>query len=134
MKKSPTSRCRSSADAGNSYLGRTRFFVGSRRGEPQQWLYATRPFFARLHEPLAEALLAAEEVRLILDLQRFNQEDVRLEIKPDRYSITAANGNTEFFEEIVLPESVDTLKKEEHFSNGILELVLPRKTRPARIG
>ena len=114
MKKSPTSMCCSSTDAGNGRLGRTRFFVGGRRvwrGEPQQWLYATRPFFARLHKPLSQALLAVEEVRLMVNLQRFNEEDVRLEIKPHRYSITATGDNIQFFEEIALPESVDTLTR-----------------------
>lgn len=68
----------------------------------------------------------------MVNLQRFNEEDVRLEIKPHRYSITATGDNIQFFEEIALPESVDTLKKQEHFRNGILELVLPKKRKPAR--
>ncbi len=118
------------ATAGNPF-GQTRFFMGGKRvpgGEPRQWLYATRPLFARLDGSLAKALEEVEEVRLLVDLGSFRPGDVRLEIKPDRYSITAIHGKMQFFKEIPLPKSVDAPRKEEHFKSGILELVLPRKS------
>jgi len=95
----------------------------------RQWLYATKPVFARLTHSLAEAFDVAEEVRLVLDLGGFRPGDIRLEISPERYFIAANHNSMSFAEEIPLPEAVDISMKEEHFKDGILQLVLPRKAQ-----
>lgn len=100
----------------------------SRLKSPRQWLYATKPKFVRLRNSLVDALKEAEEVRLLLDLADFCSGDVCLEIKPDRYFVTAIQDEVHFAEEILLPKETDVSLKEEHFKEGILELVLPRKT------
>jgi HSP20 family molecular chaperone IbpA len=111
------------ADAGSSNRRK-----GSCQAGLRQWLYATKPVFSRLNHSLAEALDVAEEVRLVLDLADFRPGDIRLEISPDRYLIAAQHDTMQFAEEIPLPKAVDVSTKEEHFKDGILELVLPRRT------
>ena len=108
-----------------------------RQVEPRRWLYVTKPRFVRLTHSLEEAFNEAEEARLILDLADFRTGDVCLEIKPDRYFIAASHEDMNFVEEIHLPDEVDVWTREEHFKDGVLELVLVKKAReggPARTG
>ncbi len=98
---------------------------------PRQWLYATRPIFARVEGPLDEALEEMEEVRLIMDLRPLWPAEVCIEVKLDGYLVTATRGDLRFVEEILLPNNVDLLMKEARFKNGFLELILPRKAVPA---
>lgn len=96
--------------------------------EPRKWVYETRPVFKRLmKEPLIDVFKEAEEVRIIIDLGGFSRGEVDIDIKTDRYIITASRGKHTFKEEILFPKDVDTANTEEHFKNGILELVLPKK-------
>lgn len=112
---------------------------GTRRRQwvPRQWLYATRPKFRRLNGSLVDCLRNVEEVRLLVDLGKFFPGEVCLDIRPDRYFVTATRDNLHFAEEIALPNDTDTSVKEEHFKDGILEFVLPKKTEvggPAKTG
>lgn len=100
-------------------------------GQPRRWVYATKPFFARLHGPLADSLDGVDEVRLIMNLNDFSAGGVRLEIKPDRCLITANRPGMRFAEEIPLPKKTHAFRSEEHFWDGILELVLQRRNRRA---
>lgn len=136
MEKSAISTSGFRATTESKEHGQTRFFIGGKRvwsRQPREWLYATQPAFARLHKPLAEAVAGVQELRLIMDLRCFKAGDVHLESQRDRYSITATSGNMQLSKEIPLPNGVATLKREEHFRNGILELVLSRKMRPDRL-
>lgn len=103
------------------------------RKELMEWVYETRPVFKRLKkEPLIDVFKEAEEVRIVMDLGGFNRGEVDIDIKTDRYIITALYGKEMFKEEILFPADVDTANTEEHFKNGILELVLPRKKGPGK--
>ncbi|MBI5236136.1 MAG: Hsp20 family protein [Deltaproteobacteria bacterium] len=98
---------------------------------PRKWVYETRPIFKRLmKEPLIDVFKEASEVRIIIDLGSFSRGEVDIDIKTDRYVITAVCGKETFKEEILLPNDVDTVNTQENFRNGILELVLPRKKSP----
>ena len=83
--------------------------------------------FKRVKEPLVDVFKEAEEVRIIIDLGSFRRGEIDIDIKPNKYIITAIHGKEVFKEEIALPEDVDIDNTEEHFKNGILELVLPKK-------
>lgn len=97
--------------------------------KPRKWVYETKPVFKRLiKEPLIDVFNEATEVRIIMDLGSFSRGEVDIDIKTDRYVITAARGKETFKEEILFPNDVDAANMEEHFKNGILELVLPRKS------
>ncbi|MBI5236706.1 MAG: hypothetical protein HY886_10735, partial [Deltaproteobacteria bacterium] len=89
-------------------------FTSSKR--PREWVYETRPVFKRLiKEPLVDVFKEATEVRIIIDLGGFSRGEVDVDIKTDRYVITAACGKETFKEEILLPKDVDTVNTEEHF-------------------
>ncbi len=70
----------------------------------------------------------AEEVLIVIDLGGFRRGDVSLTMTPDKYSIFAKRGDQVFQEEITLPHEVDIENCTEYFRNGVLEIVLPRKT------
>lgn len=120
-----------SACGGDRSRGEILTFNGcwrSRQAQPRRWLYATKPKFVRLNDSPADALREAEEVHMILDLEDFRPGDIFLEISPSKYFVSARHNSAHFAEEICLPEDVDIVTREEHFRNGILELVLVRKT------
>lgn len=101
--------------------------------KPRKWVYETKPVFKRLiKEPLIDVFNEATEVRIIIDLGSFSRGEVDIDIKTDRYVITAVRGKETFKEEILFPNDVDAANTEEHFKNGILELVLPRKESPEK--
>jgi HSP20 family molecular chaperone IbpA len=95
--------------------------------KPRNWKFQTKPLFKKIKGPLVDVFHEAEEVLIVIDLGGFKRGDVSLSIKADRYSIFAKRGGQEFREEIVLPPEVDTERCVEHFKNGVLEIVLPRK-------
>ena len=69
----------------------------------------------------------AQEVLIVIDLDGIRRGDVVLSMSANRYCISAQRGDQEFREEIPLPLEVDIERCVEHFRNGILEIVLPRK-------
>lgn len=136
MSKALSCICDPYVDEGRRSDGFIRSFKrgGLVRGRrPRQWLYATKPLFARLKRPLAEALRAVEEVCLMLDLRSLCPRSICLEMKPSNsVLITATNNHVQFAREIPLPKNADVFMREGHFQNGILELVLTRKAGRAR--
>jgi HSP20 family molecular chaperone IbpA len=122
---------RVSASEGRGHYARMGFFKKGRRlhREGRRWAYTTRPIFARLNGPMTEALKKAEEVRVLVGLGDFSGGNIHLRVEPNRYLVSAKDNNTEFRGEIPLPKGVDLRRRVEHLENGILELVLPVKTR-----
>ena len=119
------------ASEGRGCCARMGLFRKGRRLHPEgrRWAYATKPTFARLKGPITDALDKAEEVRVIVGLGDFSRGNIHLRVEPNRYLISAKSNHTEFLGEIPLPRGVDLRRRVEHLENGILELVLPGKTR-----
>lgn len=121
---------RRTCSTGGSFKGGIAPFASKK---PRKWVYETKPVFKRLmKEPLIDVFKEATEVRIIIDLGSFSRGEVDIDIKTDRYVITAARGKETFKEEILFPNDVDAANMEEHFKNGILELVLPMKESPEK--
>ena len=95
--------------------------------KPRNWVFQTKPLFKKIKGPLIDVFHESEEVLIVIDLGGFRRGDVLLEMGAERYSIFAKRGDQEFREEIALPPEVDIEKCVEHFRNGVLEIVLPRK-------
>lgn len=102
--------------------------------KPREWVYETKPVFRKVRGPLVDVFREAEEVRVVIDLSGFKRGEVDIDMKPDRFVIKAVKLKQAFREEIVFPKDVDTGKVEERFKNGILEIVLPRKSEERRDG
>jgi HSP20 family molecular chaperone IbpA len=96
---------------------------------PRNWRFQTKPLFKKIKGPLVDVFHEAEEVLIVIDLGGIRRGDVALSMSADRYCISAQRGDQEFREEIPLPPEVDIERCVEHFRNGILEIVLPRKKR-----
>ena len=96
---------------------------------PRDWRFQTKPLFKKVIGPLVDVFHEAEEVLIVIDLGGIKRGDVTLSMSTDRYCISAQRGDQEFREEIPLPPEVDIERCVEHFRNGILEIVLPRKKR-----
>jgi len=96
--------------------------------KPRNWRFQTKPLFKKIRGPLVDVFHEAEEVLIVIDLGGFRRGDVTLTMTPDKYSIFAKRGDQVFQEEITLPPEVDIENCAEYFRNGVLEIVLPRKT------
>jgi hypothetical protein len=106
-----TQTCNGREPRGRAGPGLSKTGIRCRDAGLRQWLYATKPVFARLNDSLAEAFDAAEEVRLVLDLGDFRPGDIQLEISPERYFIAAKHNSMSFSREIPQPEAVDVSMK-----------------------
>ena len=95
--------------------------------KPRNWRFQTKPLFKKIKGPLVDVFHEAEEVLIVIDLGGFRRGDISLSIKPEKYTIFAKRGDQEFREEILLPPEVDIDRCVEHFRNGVLEIILPRK-------
>jgi HSP20 family molecular chaperone IbpA len=97
--------------------------------KPRNWTFQTKPLFKKIKGPLVDVFHEAEEVLIVIDLGGFQRGDISLNMKQEEYSIIAKRGDQEFREAIALPPEVDIGKVSEHFRNGVLEIVLPRKKK-----
>jgi HSP20 family molecular chaperone IbpA len=102
----------------------TGFFI-----KPRNWRFQTKPLFKKIKGPLVDVFHEAEEVLIVIDLGGFRRGDIRLSMTPEEYSIIAKRGDQEFRETIPLPTEVDMDRSYEHFRNGVLEIVLPRREK-----
>ena len=93
----------------------------------RKWQFQTKPAFKKIKGPLVDVFHEAKEVLIVIDLGGFRPGDVCLSMHADRYTIIAKRGEQEFHKEIELPQEVDVERCVEHFKNGVLEIVLPRK-------
>jgi HSP20 family protein len=98
----------------------------------RQWRYQTRPSFKRVRGPLVDVFDEAEEVLIVVDLGGFTRGEISLSMTPEQYILQAARGEQRFRELIDLPPNVDLEHSQERLVNGVLEIVLPRKTVPAQ--
>lgn len=94
--------------------------------KPRNWQFQTKPLFKKVRGPLIDVFHEAEEVLIVIDLGGFAKGDVTLTITPERYTISAHNGEHEFREEIPLPPEVDIDRCVEKFRNGVFEIILPK--------
>ena len=74
----------------------------------------------------------AEEVLIVVDLGGFTRGEISLIMTPEHYVLQATRGEQRFSERIELPPNVDVEQSRERLVNGVLEIVLPRKTVPAQ--
>jgi len=109
-------------------------FKPKRFKRPKEWVYETKPFFKKVKEPLIDVFKEAQEVRVIIDLGGFMRGDVDFHKAGDKFIISGKRDEHEYIQEIPLPPGVDADRIEEHFKNGILELVLPKKKIRSRYG
>jgi len=98
----------------------------------REWRYQTRPSFKRVRGPLVDVFNEAEEVLIVIDLGGFTRGEIFLSMTPEHYILQATRGEQRFSERIELPPNVDVEQSREHLVNGVLEIVLPRKTAPAQ--
>jgi len=100
--------------------------------KPRSWRYQTRPSFKRVRGPLVDVFNEAEEVLIVVDLGGFTLDEISLIMTPEHYVLRATRGEQRFSERIELPPNVDVEQSRERLVNGVLEIVLPRKTVPAQ--
>jgi HSP20 family molecular chaperone IbpA len=97
--------------------------------KPRNWRFQTKPLFKKIKGPLVDVFHEAEEVLIVIDLGGFRRGDIHLSMTPEEYSIVAKRGDHEFRDTIPLSTEVDIERSHEHFRNGVLEIVLPRRKK-----
>jgi len=97
--------------------------------KPREWKYVTKPFFARIKEPLVDVFKEAKEIQIVVDLGGFAKDEVSFGLKNGKYTICGKHDQQEFKEEIDLPKGADLNNVVESFKNNILSLILPKKDK-----
>ena len=81
-----------------------------------------------LFRSLVDVFNEAEEVLIVVDLGGFTRGEISLSMNPEHYILQAARGDQQFREIIDLPANVDVERSQERLLNGVLEIVLPRRS------
>ncbi|MBI2524993.1 MAG: Hsp20/alpha crystallin family protein [Candidatus Rokubacteria bacterium] len=69
---------------------------------------------------------------IVVDLGGFTRGEISLSMTPEHYVLQATRGEQRFSERIELPPNVDAERFQERLTNGVLEIILPRKKVPAQ--
>ena len=85
-----------------------------------------RPVVHEVREPMVDVFEEKEHVLVVAELAGVGEEDVKLELKQDILTISAAKGSMKYRKEVLLPASFSQEKMSHRCHNGVLEVKLVR--------
>ncbi len=100
------------------------------------WWLVGRKREARGEETLVDVFDEGDKLTVIMEMPGVEEEDIKLEVRRDKLTISAATSEREYYEELPLPAIVTTEGLSTKFNNNILEVRLEKdrdgaKPRPA---
>jgi len=78
-------------------------------------------------EPLADIIDADGEVRVIVELPGVEKDDITLSGTEYKLTISVDTPQHKYFKEVELPAKVDTKKATSKYTNGVLDITVPKK-------
>lgn len=99
------------------------------------------------YAPFVDVINGDKEITILADLPGINKEDLTITVKNNVLEISAERklvadkkdsyvrrerGTTKFYRAMTLPVEVDEAKAKAKFNNGVLEIVLPKATKPKK--
>jgi HSP20 family protein len=78
-------------------------------------------------EPLTDVIEADSEVRIIVELPGVEKEDIKLSGTDDKLTISVETPKRKYFKELELPAKVDVNKATSAYTNGVLDVTVPKK-------
>ena len=78
-------------------------------------------------EPLTDIIDADGEVRVIVELPGVEKKDVKLSGTASTLTISVETPERKYFKEVELPAKVDVKKATSAYTNGVLDVTVPKK-------
>jgi HSP20 family protein len=78
-------------------------------------------------EPLTDIIDADGEVRVIVELPGVEKKDVKLSGTAGKLTISVETPERKYFKEVELPAKVDVKKATSAYTNGVLDVTIPKK-------
>ncbi len=83
-------------------------------------------------EPLVDAILQDDAVKIVAELPGVEKSDIVLECDGRNLTVKVNTDRRRYYKELELPAEVDPNTSKATYKNGVLELVLTRKTPGAK--
>ena len=78
-------------------------------------------------DPLTDIIDADGEVRVIVELPGVEKKDIKLSGTDDKLTISVETPERKYFKEVELPAKVDAKKATSAYTNGVLDVTVPKK-------
>jgi HSP20 family protein len=75
-----------------------------------------------VREPMVDVFEEEDHLLVLAELPGIGKEDVRVEVKDDVLTISAARGDKKYRKEVLLPRTVSKEKMQVSCNNGVLEI------------
>ncbi len=96
---------------------------GGRFGMPKPKLA-----FKEEREPLVDTIVHDDAVKVVAELPGVDKSDISLQCDGRRLMVRVETSNRRYYKELQLPVEVDPDTTKASYKNGVLELILTRKT------
>lgn len=100
-------------------------FGNLKRGPPKAWYESV----TETREPHVEIVEGDHEIRVIAELPGASRETIKISGRGRRLVLSTDKAPRKYRKELQLPAEVDARTAVSKFNNGILELVLPKRTK-----
>ena len=80
-------------------------------------------------EPLVDAIVNDETVKIVAELPGVEKSDIAVECDGHSLTLKVENEKRRYYKRLELPAEVDTDTSKANYKNGVLELVLTRKSK-----
>jgi HSP20 family protein len=85
-----------------------------------------RPVVHEVREPMVDVFDEQDHVLLVAEMPGVSETDVRIELKDDILTLSAAKGDTKYSKEVLLPQAFTAAQMSHTCRNGILKVKLTK--------
>ncbi len=101
-------------------------------GKPEIREFGTKPTIREAgieeRKPLVDVIETDTEVQVIAEMPGVNKEDIELNATETSLEIRAEGENRKYYETVELPAEVEPDSAKARYNNGVLEVILKKKT------
>jgi HSP20 family protein len=101
-------------------------------GKPEIREFGTKPTIRETgieeRKPLVDVIETDNEVQVIAEMPGVNKEDIELNATETSLEIRAEGESRKYYENVELPAEVEPESAKARYNNGVLEVVLRKKT------
>ncbi|AAB89949.1 archaeal heat shock protein Hsp20 [Archaeoglobus fulgidus] len=101
-------------------------------GKPEIREFGTKPTIKETgieeRRPLVDVIETDNEIQVIAEMPGVNKDDIELNATETTLEIRAEGENRKYYETVELPAEVDPDSAKARYNNGVLEVILKKKT------
>lgn len=80
-----------------------------------------------INEPLLDVLTRSDVIQIVAELPGVTRQDIHLQVTGTVLTITVNSPQRQYFKKIYLPTAIDAVHASSTYTNGVLEVKLPKK-------